>query len=82
MKGEQHLKRVVPFNVAIDGVSRTLKAQYYKNGFRNFTYFEQGGFGATGVLEYYWGRDSEDGSGGVLQVRGSDAVDGEFRNAR
>ena len=43
----------VPFNTTPDGLCKTIKAQYYKNGFRNFTFFEAGGFGATGVLEMY-----------------------------
>ena len=66
MKSEQNLKKVVPFNTASDGICRTIKAQYYKNGFRNFTFFEDGGFGATGVLEYIGQGDCEDGSGGIL----------------
>ncbi len=66
MKNEQHLKKVVPFNVASGEVARTIKAQYYKNGFRNFTFFEEGGFGATGVLEYCGDGDREDCTGGIL----------------
>ena len=50
MKKEQRLKKVVPFNTEKDGTSRTVKAQYYKNGFVNF--FIGGDYGATGVLEY------------------------------
>ena len=50
MKNEQRLKKVVPFNTKKDGTSRTIKAQYYKNGFVNF--FIGGDYGATGVLEY------------------------------
>ena len=38
MKNELHLKKVVPFNTASGEVSRTIKAQYYKNRFRNFTF--------------------------------------------
>lgn len=53
MKNEQDLKKVVPLNTASGEVSRTIKAQYYKNGFRNFTFFEEGGYGATGVIEIY-----------------------------
>lgn len=53
MKNELHLKKVVPINATPDGLCRTIKAQYYKNGFRNSTFFEDGGFGATGVLEMY-----------------------------
>lgn len=39
------------FNTEDDGSSRTIKAQYYKNGFVNF--FMRGDRGATGVLEAY-----------------------------
>lgn len=66
----------VPFNTLGDGTSRTIKAQYYKNGFRNFTFFDGGGFGATGVLEYSRDRGVEDSLGGILQIRGADPVDG------
>lgn len=72
------MKSVMPWNTENDGTSRTIKAQYYKNGFVNF--FIGGDYGATGVLEYCWGVDSEDGSGGVLQIRGADAVDGRVRD--
>lgn len=41
--------RKIPFNTETDGTSRTIKAQYYKNGFVNF--FIEGDYGATGVLE-------------------------------
>ena len=64
MKSEQHSKKAVPFNTAKDGTSRTVKAQYYKNGFVNF--FIGGDYGATGVLEYGGEGDSEDGAGGLL----------------
>lgn len=49
MKGEQRLRRVVPLNQMPDGTARTVKSQYYKNGFVNF--FIQGSYGATGVLD-------------------------------
>ncbi len=54
------MKRVMPFNPVEDGTARTIKAQYYKNGFANFFYV--GSFGATGALEIYeeqetWGYD-------------------------
>lgn len=41
--------RKIPFNTETDGTSRTIKAQYYKNGFVNF--FIEGDYGSTGVLE-------------------------------
>lgn len=50
MTNEKPLKKAVPFNTEKDGSSRTIKAQYYKNGFVNF--FLSGDRGATGVLEY------------------------------
>lgn len=59
MKSEQNLKKVVPFNTEQDGTSRTVKAQYYKNGFVNF--FIGGDYGATGVLEYIGQGDCRDG---------------------
>lgn len=80
MKKEQRLKRVVPLNTEKDGTSRTVKAQYYKNGFVNF--FIGGDYGATGVLEYSGEGDSEDSVGGVLQVWCPDAVNGGFRHDR
>ena len=40
----------VPFNTTPDGLCRTLKAQYYKNGFKNM--FLGGVFGATAVAVY------------------------------
>lgn len=55
MKKEQNLKRVIPFNttrIERESLSRTIKAQYYKNGFKNF--IDKGEYGATGVLEYGW----------------------------
>lgn len=64
MKKEKHLKTAVPFNTASDGTCRTLKAQYYKNGFINFIL--EDGHGATGVLEYCRVGDSEDNPCRVL----------------
>ena len=49
MKNSQDSKKVAPFNAEADGTCRTIKAQYYKNGFVNF--FIGGDYGATGVLE-------------------------------
>lgn len=49
MRNEQNSRKVVPFNTESDGTSRTIKAQYYKNGFVNF--FIGGDYGATGVFE-------------------------------
>lgn len=63
MKNEMPLKTAIPFNTEKDGTSRTIKAQYYKNGFVNF--FIGGDYGATGVLEHSGGRNIEDGSGGI-----------------
>ena len=45
------MKSVMPWNTENDGTSRTVKAQYYKNGFVNF--FMGGDYGATGVIEIY-----------------------------
>lgn len=53
MRREQNSKKVEPFNAEKDGTARTIKAQYYKNGFANF--FIGGNYGATGVLEYIGG---------------------------
>ena len=39
-----------PLNPDRGGLCRTIKAQYYKNGRANFK--QQGGHGATGVIEY------------------------------
>lgn len=39
-----------PFNTDKDGLCRTIKAQYYKNGMANFV--GKGSFKATGVIEY------------------------------
>lgn len=64
MKNEKHLRKAIPFNTERDGTSRTVKAQYYKNGFVNF--FIGGDYGATGVLEYGWDGDCQDRAGGVL----------------
>lgn len=58
------MKSVKPWNTENDGTSRTIKAQYYKNGFVNF--FIGGDYGATGVLEYCGDGDREDGTGGIL----------------
>ncbi len=74
------MKSVTPWNTENDGTSRTIKAQYYKNGFVNF--FIGGDYGATGVFEYCGEGDSEDGIVGVLQVRGADAIDGRLRDDR
>lgn len=64
MKKERLSKKAVPFNTASDGTCRTLKAQYYKNGFINFIL--EDGHGATGVLEYCGGGDIEDNPCRVL----------------
>lgn len=40
-----------PFNTDKDGLCRTIKAQYYKNGMANFK--DNGSFGATGVIQNY-----------------------------
>lgn len=64
MKSGRDSRVVVPFNTESDGTSRTIKAQYYKNGFVNF--FIGGDYGATGVLEYSRDGDCEDGAGGIL----------------
>ena len=40
---------VIPLNTDIDGCSRTIKAQYYKNGRAKFA--RQDGLGATGVMQ-------------------------------
>lgn len=58
------MKSVKPWNTENDGTSRTIKAQYYKNGFVNF--FIGGDYGATGVLEYSGVGDCEDCAGGLL----------------
>lgn len=58
------MKSVRPWNAENDGTSRTIKAQYYKNGFVNF--FIGGDYGATGVLECVCDGDCEDGSGWIL----------------
>lgn len=64
MKNGKNLRLAVPFNTAIDGTCRTLKAQYYKNGFINFIL--EDGHGATGVLEYCLCGDIKDDPCGVL----------------
>lgn len=64
MISEEPSKKAVPFNTENDGSCRTIKAQYYKNGFKNF--FLGGDYGATGVFEYRWERYREDGAGGIL----------------
>lgn len=48
---ERHQRNMVaePVNDTTDNKSRTLKAQYYKNGMANFV--TNGGFGASGVAE-------------------------------
>lgn len=43
--------RIVPLNDASDGISRTLKASYFKTGRINFQ--KKNGFGATGVIVVY-----------------------------
>ena len=48
--GNKSPKIVKPINTEDDGVSRTIKSQYYKNGIANFV--RQGTMGATGVIEY------------------------------
>ena len=57
MKSVSGWRKVVPFNTESDGTSRTIKAQYYKNGFVNF--FIGGDYGATGVLEIYEKADTD-----------------------
>ena len=39
---------VFPINATPEGLARTIKAQYYKNGVANF--LRTDGFGATGVI--------------------------------
>jgi hypothetical protein len=38
----------IPLNTTPEGLARTIKAQYYKNGAANF--LRTDGFGATGVI--------------------------------
>ena len=48
--------RTIPINLDGWGCSRTIKANYYKMGYTNFTREALGnrdGFAATGVLEVY-----------------------------
>lgn len=40
---------IEPMNPMPDGVCRTIKYQYFKNGLANFT--RDGSFAATGVIE-------------------------------
>ena len=47
------MKIVEPFNANPQGLCRTIKAQYYKNGAANFLRLRGGdGFAATAVIEY------------------------------
>lgn len=45
------MKIVKPFNADKQGLCRTIKAQYYKNGVANFLH-TGGAFAATAVIEY------------------------------
>ena len=46
------MKEVLPLNADEQGICRTLKAQYYKNGRANFLKQDGGSFAATGVIEF------------------------------
>ena len=60
--------KLIPFNTETDGTSRTVKAQYYKNGFVNF--FIGGDYGATGVMCV-----TEEGSRGSIRLLCDDVFD-------
>ena len=45
------MRRVIGVNMENDGVCRTLKAQYFKNGCSNFIYTND--WGATGAIVIY-----------------------------
>lgn len=47
----KEMKDIRPFNTDKEGLCRTLKAQYYKNGAANFLNKDGGSFAATGVIE-------------------------------
>ncbi len=49
------MRKVEPLNPDDNGLCRTLKAQYAKNGFQNF--FRDGSYAATGVIEFNYEMD-------------------------
>lgn len=70
--------KMIPFNTETDGTSRTVKAQYYKNGFVNF--FIGGDYGATGVLEVFV--EESRGSIRMLGDVGLDDVVGKINSSQ
>ena len=46
-------KVFVPVNAAMGGVSRTIKADYYKMGVANFLFHPKDGYAATVILVKY-----------------------------
>ena len=46
-------KVFVPVNAAIGGVSRTIKADYYKMNSANFLFHTNDGYAATAILVKY-----------------------------
>lgn len=53
MNDEKKIKSVKVLNPAWGGVSRTIKANYYKMGERNFLFTKKDGFSASGLIIEY-----------------------------
>ena len=71
------MRVVKPLNPDDEGLCRTLKAQYAKNGFQNF--FRDGSYAATGVIEFDDEEMSEE-TARVLQIGSIREGSGDFKN--
>lgn len=73
----EDMKRVEPLNPDDEGLCRTIKAQYAKNGFQNF--FRDGSYAATGVIEFDDDKMNEE-TAKVMQIGSIREGRGDFKN--
>lgn len=73
----EDMKRIEPLNPDDEGLCRTIKAQYAKNGFQNF--FRDGSYAATGVIEFDDDKMNEE-TAKVMQIGSIREGRGDFKN--
>lgn len=73
----EDMRRIEPLNPDDEGLCRTLKREYAKNGFQNF--FRDGGFASTGVIEFDDNEMTEE-TAKVLQIGSIREGKGDFDN--
>lgn len=73
----EDMKRIEPLNPDDEGLCRTIKAQYAKNGLQNF--FRDGSYAATGVIEFDDDKMNEE-TAKVMQIGSIREGRGDFKN--